>query len=69
MCVCAITLRQYDECPHLILLTGFSSQEEAGDGDAAQVLWTGLRTLTIVKVENINILHDVGQPVVQYNEQ
>lgn len=57
-CVCSnttITLRQY-ECLHLILLTGFSSQEEAGDGDAAQVLWTGLQTLIIIE----NILHDVG---------
>lgn len=59
-CVCSnttITLRQY-ECLHLILLTGFSSQEEAGDGDATQVLWTGLQTWIII--ENIIILHDVG---------
>lgn len=31
-------------CAHLVLLTRLGSQEEAGDGDAAQVLWTGLKT-------------------------
>lgn len=39
--------------PHLILLTGFSSQKEASDGDAAQILWTGLQTeLALVKVSS-----------------
>lgn len=39
-----VTLSQYDDCLHLILLASFGSQEEASDGDAAQVLWTGLHT-------------------------
>lgn len=33
---------------HLILLTGLGSQEEAGDGNAAQVLWTGLTTVNMI---------------------
>ena len=31
-------------CVHLVLFTGLSSQEEGSNGDAAQVLWTGLKT-------------------------
>jgi len=31
-------------CVHLVFLTGFGSQEEAGDGYAAQVFRTGLPT-------------------------
>lgn len=41
MCVCVCV---HVVCVHLVLLTGLGSQEEAGDGDAAQVLWTGLKT-------------------------
>lgn len=44
LCVC-VRVCVEDDCLHLILLAGFSSQEEAGDGDAAQVLWTGLQTV------------------------
>lgn len=31
------------ECTHLILLAGLGGKEEATDGNAAQVFWTGLR--------------------------
>lgn len=31
------------ECTHLILLAGLGGKEEAADGNAAQVFWTGLR--------------------------